>query len=191
MRTFQHYAIPALWLGWLLYWTIAAVGAKPTQREEGLASRLSHVIPLAIGVALLATTEVPFAWLRAPVLPDGAVRFWLALALVLAGLGYSLAARAWLGRNWSGMVTVKHEHELIRSGPYRRVRHPIYTGLLLAVLGSALALGELRGFLGLALVALAFRRKIGIEERFMLERFGAAYQRYRAEVPALLPTCRR
>src|SRR5262249_31756761 len=69
----------------------------------------------------------------------------------------------------------------------RSVRHPIYTGLLLALLGSAMVLGEVRGFLGLALVALAFRRKIGIEERFLLERFGAAYERYRAEVPALLP----
>jgi len=84
-------------------------------------------------------------------------------------------------------VTVKLDHELIRSGPYRSVRHPIYTGLLLALLGSAIALREVRGFLGLALVALAFLRKIAIEERFLIEQFGAAYDRYRAEVPALLP----
>jgi len=187
MQTFYRYAIPALWLAWLLCWGAAAMGTKPTQRRESFASQLSHVVPLAMGVALLATLRVPFAWLSAPVLPAGAVGFWAGLALVVAGLGLSIAGRAWLGGNWSGTVTVKLDHELIRSGPYRSVRHPIYTGLLLALLGSAIALREVRGFLGLALVALAFLRKIAIEERFLIEQFGAAYDRYRAEVPALLP----
>ena len=85
----------------------------------------------------------------------------------MLGLAFSVAGRVWLGDNWSGTVTLKQDHELIRSGPYRWVRHPIYTGLLLAILGSAIALGEWRGLVALALVAVAFLRKVAIEERFL------------------------
>ena len=131
--------------------------------------------------------HVPMAWLAARFLPRVAGWFWLGLVLVALGLAFSVAARIWLGRNWSSMVTLKRDHELIRSGPYRWVRHPIYTGLLLAVLGSAIALGEWRGLIALALIIAAFLRKISIEERFLAPQFGAAYRGYRDEVPALLP----
>jgi protein-S-isoprenylcysteine O-methyltransferase Ste14 len=187
MRSFHQYAIPALWVAWLLYWSVAAFGAKANLREESFASRLSHIVPLAFGIALLATLHVPFAWLATRILPPSAVWFWLGLALVVLGLTFSVAARVWLGNNWSGMVTLKRDHELIRSGPYRWVRHPIYTGLLLAILGSAIALGEWRGLIALVLVAAAVLRRIAIEERFLTQQFGAAYARYRAEVPALVP----
>ena len=87
-------------------------------------------------------------------------------------------ARVHLGRNWSGSVTVKEGHELIRSGPYRYVRHPIYTGLLAAVLGSAIASGTVRALLGLLIIAAALLRKLRVEERFMRETFPGEYQRY-------------
>jgi protein-S-isoprenylcysteine O-methyltransferase Ste14 len=187
MRAFYQYSIPALWLAWLLYWTFAALGAKATFREESIASRLSHVIPLAFGAALLAAPHVPMGWLVARFLPRTAGWFWLGVVLVALGLAFSVAARIWLGRNWSSMVTLKRDHELIRSGPYRWVRHPIYTGLLLAVLGSAIAMAEWRGLIALALITSALLRKISIEERFLAQQFGVAYLRYRDEVPALLP----
>ena len=83
---------------------------------------------------------------------------------------------------------MKQDHSIDPQGPYRFVRHPIYTGLLLAIFGSGvIALGEWRGLLALALVTAAFLRKIQIEERFLREQFGDAYQRYRREVPALIP----
>ncbi len=188
MRAFYQYSIPALWVAWLLYWSIAAIGAKANHRVENLASRLSHTVPLALGIALLATTQVPFAWLALRFLPPSANWFWLGFILVGFGLVFSVAARIWLGGNWSGMVTLKQDHELILSGPYRWVRHPIYTGLLLGILGSAIALGQWRGLVALALVFVALRRKVAIEERFLVEQFGAAYVRYRAEVPAVVPT---
>jgi protein-S-isoprenylcysteine O-methyltransferase Ste14 len=187
MRAFHQYAIPALWLAWLIYWTIAAIGAKATLWEESFASRLSHVIPLALGAVLLATPHVPMAWLAARFLPRTAGWFWLGLVLVVLGIAFSVAARIWLGRNWSSMVTLKRDHELIRSGPYRWVRHPIYTGLLLAVLGTAITVAEWRGLIALALISAALLRKISIEERFLVTQFGAAYRQYRDEVPALLP----
>jgi protein-S-isoprenylcysteine O-methyltransferase Ste14 len=121
------------------------------------------------------------------ILPWTEPMFWSAVGLVVAGLGFTVWARLVLGRNWSGVVTLKDNHTLIRSGPYGLVRHPIYTGLLLALIGSAMTRGEWRGFLGLALVAAAFLRKIAIEERWLAEQFPADYARYRQEVPALIP----
>jgi protein-S-isoprenylcysteine O-methyltransferase Ste14 len=187
MRSFQQYSIPALWLGWLLYWSLAAAGAKPTRRRESLTSQLSHVVPLGLGIGLLATSHAPFAWLAVRFLPRTVPWFWPGFCLVVLGLAFSVIARRWLGGNWSGMVTLKQDHELICTGPYRWVRHPIYTGLLLAVLGWAIALGEWRGLIALALTTVALLRKISIEERFLAQQFRAAYGSYRDAVPALVP----
>lgn len=113
--------------------------------------------------------------------------YWICAALVAIGLAFSCAARAKLGANWSAAVTVKHGHELIRSGPYRYVRHPIYTGLLLALFGTALETGAWRGIIGFALIAAAIAYKYRTEERFLEGKFGGDYRRYKAEVPALVP----
>ena len=107
--------------------------------------------------------------------------------MLAAGIAFAVWARHYLGRNWSGTVTVKQDHELIRSGPYRLVRHPIYTGLLLAILGTAVAFGEWRGLLAFALLTGSLLLKLRVEERFMGESFPNEYARYRAEVPALIP----
>ena len=182
-----------LWLAWLLYWLLSAAAAKPTQRRESLASRLSHVLPLLLGVYLIIWPRLPIPWLASALLPDVPARYWLALALAAAGLGFTVGARVHLGRNWSGSVTQKEGHELVRSGPYAWVRHPIYTGLLVALLGSAIALGEPRGLVGVLIVLAAFWRKLRIEEGFMRQLFPGQYARYMTEVPALIPftTARR
>ncbi len=190
-QAFHHYSIPALWLAWLLYWGIAAIGAKATRRRETAASRLSHTMPLASAIVLLAGPRMPVAWLGTRLLPPASGWFWLGFCLVTGGLAFSVAARAWLGGNWSAIVTLKQDHELVRTGPYRWVRHPIYSGLLFAILGSVIALGEWRGLVALAFVTVAFLRKIRIEEQFLTQQFGAAYTRYRREVPAPLPLQRR
>jgi protein-S-isoprenylcysteine O-methyltransferase Ste14 len=96
-------------------------------------------------------------------------------------------ARRRLGRNWSGEVTVKVDHELVRVGPYRRIRHPIYTAAIGMYLGPALVSGRLQGLLSLALVAIAYARKIRQQERVLRAESGAAYQQYRRESHALVP----
>jgi protein-S-isoprenylcysteine O-methyltransferase Ste14 len=184
----QLIAVP--WLVWILYWLWSAVRTKTTQRRESLGSRLSHVLPLLLGAWLIFRPRLSLpglAWLSTPVLPQSDARFLVALLLVAAGLAYTVWARVHLGANWSGSVTQKEQHELIRTGPYAQVRHPIYTGLLVAFLGSAIACGEVRAVLGLAIVVFAFVRKLRIEERFMGELFPQQYERYRTEVPALVP----
>jgi len=193
----MHTSVPSyrqlmlwLWLAWLVYWVVSALSVKSTRRRESLGSRLSHVVPLLTGVALILWPRVAWQWLSLRLLPPGPLQVALGLVLLALGLAFTVWARVYLGRNWSGMVTVKEGHELIRSGPYAYVRHPIYTGLLVALLGSAVTRGELRALIGLGIVAGAFIRKLRIEERFMRELFPQQYQRYCAEVPALIPFTR-
>ena len=111
----------------------------------------------------------------------------LGAALTFAGVAFAISARAWIAGNWSSDVTLKRDHELIVDGPYALVRHPIYTGILLALFGTALAVGEWRALLGVAIAALAFWRKLTIEEVVMRRQFGEAYDRYAARVAALIP----
>jgi protein-S-isoprenylcysteine O-methyltransferase Ste14 len=110
----------------------------------------------------------------------------LGIAILAGGLGFAGWARRHLGRNWSGWVTVKDDHTLICTGPYRLVRHPIYSGLLLAFAGNALAIGEWRGVLAVAFGFLAFVLKLRIEEARMRETF-PEYDRYTQQVAALIP----
>lgn len=188
MQLIRDHLIDGLWLTWLAYWIWAAATTKKTRRVESLAIGLSHWTPLVVGVALLSLPPTSLmGWLSGRFLPHSIVAFWTATALVATGLGFAVAARIYLGSNWSGVVTLKDDHTLIRSGPYGLVRHPIYTGVLLALLGSAVARGDWRGLLGLALIAAAFLRKIAIEERWLAEQFPADYARYRQDVPALIP----
>ncbi len=179
--------IPSFWVLWLLYWIVASFGAKPRQRTESTRSRLSHLLPLLVGGLLMGVPRALPGVLDVPLVPSTPAWLIGATVLVVLGLGFSAAGRARLGRNWSSLVTLKTGHELIRSGPYSYVRHPIYSGLLLALLGTALALGTERALLGIVFMIVAFVRKLTLEERFMAEQFGQSYARYRAEVAALIP----
>lgn len=187
-----YYLIPALWFAWAAYWMTAAGNAKPAQRRESPLSRLAHLTPLGLAILLIAIQQrrqgPPWAaWLFGHFLPPSEAGFWIGTAILAAGLGFSVWARRRLGGNWSGTVTVKEDHELIRTGPYRWVRHPIYAGILAGFLGTAIALGEWRGLIAVALCLYAFLRKIRLEERWMAETFRDGYAAYRAEVKALIP----
>jgi protein-S-isoprenylcysteine O-methyltransferase len=92
-----------------------------------------------------------------------------------------------LGSNWSARPTIKQDHTLVRSGPYRLVRHPIYTGILLALLGTAIYMGEIRALIGTVAALIAFKVKSLLEETFMTEQFGAEYTKYKQQVKALIP----
>jgi protein-S-isoprenylcysteine O-methyltransferase Ste14 len=112
------------------------------------------------------------------------------LALTILGLGFAAWARIRLGRFWSGTVTLKENHELVRSGPYAFVRHPIYTGLLTAAAGTALARGTFAALLGLGLIGVACWLKIHAEENLLTNYFGDTYREYRRQVAALIPFVR-
>ncbi len=99
----------------------------------------------------------------------------------------AVSARIFLGRNWSAVVTIKQDHEIIRRGPYALVRHPMYSGFLLAMLGTAVAMGEVRGLLAIGLAFLGLWLKLRTEESFLVEQFGVQYVQYRQETKALIP----
>ena len=183
--TLLRLGIPALWLAWMLYWLLAALNVKTTAGREPTRSRASHRLPLLAGALLLTLPRFPAA-LTARRYSERPFISALATLVVAVGLGFSVWARWHLGRNWSGRVTVKVDHALVRTGPYRLVRHPIYTGLLLALIGTAIHLGAWRAFLALPLFVLAFVRKIGIEEERMRKTF-PDYEEYRHQTAALIP----
>jgi protein-S-isoprenylcysteine O-methyltransferase Ste14 len=187
METLINNLVPALWVAWCVYWLVAARGVKDNRRQESPGSRAAHILPLIVAAALLWLPTLPGGFLCGRLWPRSMGAYFTGVALLAAGLGFSVWARVHLGRNWSGIVTLKDKHELIRSGPYAWVRHPIYTGLLLGFVGSAIARDEWRGVLAVVIVHVALWRKLRLEERWMVETFGDAYRRYRAEVPALIP----
>jgi protein-S-isoprenylcysteine O-methyltransferase Ste14 len=176
-----------LWLAWAGYWMLSAVRLKAAVRRESIASRLAHVLPLVVGAVLLGRSDPSWGALNLRLWPHSLTAYLIGLLTLIAGLAFAVWARVHLGRNWSGSVTVKEGHELIRSGPYGYVRHPIYTGLITAVLGTAIVSGTVRAALGLLIVTLSLLRKLRTEEVFMRETFPGEYQRYSAQVPALIP----
>jgi protein-S-isoprenylcysteine O-methyltransferase Ste14 len=109
------------------------------------------------------------------------------LALTIIGLGFAVWARLAIGRNWGGLITVQQDHQLMQSGPYAIVRHPIYAGFMLATLGTAIILGEVGGLVSVALIVIAWGYKARLEEAFMIEQFGAQYEDYRRNVKGLIP----
>ncbi|MGH7075364.1 MAG: methyltransferase family protein [Stellaceae bacterium] len=174
----------------MAYWWIESWRAHAVRRRESAASRLSHTVPLLIGIVLMVSPRWLPYWLSGRALPCNELTAWMGIAVMVVGLGISVWARRHLAGWWSSAVTLKQDHQLIRSGPYRWVRHPIYTGLLLGMLGTAIAVGEWHSFVSFPFIAAALCRKIAIEESFLRQAFPEDYERYRAEVPALIPLLR-
>ena len=189
MLWFYEWFFPVVWIAFFLYWRIRALNTKTTQRIEPLASRILRIFLCLIAVALLLITPkyVPLPWLYHQLWPTGLWPFWLGAALTIAGLLFAVSAREYLGSNWSSAVTIKQGHELITTGPYSLVRHPIYTGILIGFLGMAIAMSQVRGFIVLALFSLAFWIKLRREEQFMRSQFGEVYATYAQHTAALVP----
>jgi protein-S-isoprenylcysteine O-methyltransferase Ste14 len=160
---------------------------KATERSESGPSRLIRLVSMVCAIALLSLPSIPLPFLNERFLPPGDWGFWCGAGVTAGGLLFSVWARRHLGDNWSQAVTVKKGHELITSGPYALVRHPIYTGLLLAFLGSAVARGEWRGLVAVALVFGALWNKLRLEEKWMRAQFGESYEAYSRRVAALVP----
>lgn len=186
-----RFLFPALWLTWAAYWLWASRRAKPSERREPIVSRLLHALPLLAPIWLLWSNRIPVAFLNVRLFPWSPWEFWIGALITALGMLFTVWARVHLGRNWSGMVTIKHDHELIDSGPYALVRHPIYTGLLVAFIGTAVAGGNWRSVLAVFIAWAALWRKLRLEERWMTERFGERYVAYSRRVPALVPFWKR
>ncbi len=187
MPIIYDYLFPAMWVGYFAYWWGMSTSVKETERQESLASRLIRLVSMICAAALLWLPRVPFRLLNQRFLPLTVWCFWSGAAFSASGMLFSVWARRYLGKNWSQAVTLKADHELIASGPYALARHPIYTGLLLAFFGCAIARGEWRGLIAVALVFAVLWHKLKLEEKWMRERFGESYDGYSRRVRALVP----
>jgi protein-S-isoprenylcysteine O-methyltransferase Ste14 len=180
-----------IWIAWMIAWWIFAINVKATVRRETPLSRLLNMALLWCAFGMLFWAPfLPIRGLMWHFVPLSQWQFWSAVgaALTLVGLLFTVWARVYLGRNWSGMfATIKADHELITGGPYGLVRHPIYSGLMLAFVGTALAIGQWSGVLATVLALIAFLHRMTVEERFMRQQFGAAYDDYAKRVPAFVP----
>lgn len=179
-------AYQALWLLFVTVWMLAALTSKRTVRRQTSTSRIIQVILTALAF-LLVFQPWRFGSVNVRFVAATSVSTFCGVVLTAAGISFAIWARFALGRNWSGTVTVKQDHELIRQGPYRIVRHPIYSGMLLALLGTAIGYGKVPCLIGVAIAFLGFWIKLKIEEQFMIEQFGAQYIQYRREVKAVIP----
>jgi len=187
MLWFYESFFPVVWIFFLLYWQIKAGNAKTTQRLEPAASRILRIFIFLIAIVLLSTTRIPLRWLYYELWLTGIWSFWLGAAVTVGGLLFAVWARVHLGRNWSRSVTIKQGHELITTGPYAVVRHPIYTGILAGFLGLAIALSEVRGFVVFLLYFVVFWAKLSLEEQWMRSQFGEKYSTYVRRSAALVP----
>ena len=179
--------ISACWGTFFVVWVLAALFTKRTVYHETSARRLRYMVPILFGCYLLFRgyrLGPPFNF---QFFPQTDAILVAAAILCLCGLGLCLWARAILGRNWSGTVTLKENHELIVRGPYRLVRHPIYTGLLGMMIATWMEQGHIAGLIGLVLVFISLWIKLSQEEEVMEKQFPDQYATYRQQVKRIIP----
>jgi protein-S-isoprenylcysteine O-methyltransferase Ste14 len=178
----------AAWIVFLIYWYISARGLKAVKQREPLGERLAYMVFMVAAYYLVFSEGLSYAgWLGERFVPMEAWIGATGAAITAAGIALAIWARRHLGKNWSATVTIKEGHELIHTGPYGRIRHPIYTGMLVAFAGTVLALGEVRGLLALLIAVVNFYLKARKEERFLAREFGERFAEHARGTGMFLP----
>ena len=187
------FAIYLIWAVWAATWFVAALWVSPAIRRAGVLGELLYRVLGIVGFVLLFgfysnRYDMIYRFWRTPSGNFG----WAMAALVVAGFALAWWARVHLGPLWSGTITRKHDHHIVDTGPYALVRHPIYIGIALSVLATAIVQGTPTSFLGAVLMTLGFYEKARLEERFLRKELGPeAYDAYAKRVPMLVPFLKR
>jgi protein-S-isoprenylcysteine O-methyltransferase Ste14 len=188
MQEGTRLGIEIVWITVAVVWLLSSLRRKPVARVSPRGDRLVQVGLLAGAGMLLFTSWPPVAGFDTRFVPRAEVISALGLLVAMAGAAFAILARLILGANWSGRAAIRDAHEIVCRGPYALVRHPIYTGLLGAAAGTALASGRLHHLLGVVLLWSAFELKRRDEEELLLRTFGDDYRKYRQSVrSAILP----
>lgn len=188
MRADPGTVISATWIAFFIFWLISSFSAKRIAKQERGGGIPRRLLTLAVGWVLLAYGNDPrLGPLALRFLPRALWIAWLGAAITAAGVLFAIWARIHIGRYWSATVALKDEHQLIRSGPYARIRHPIYTGILLAIAGSAIAVGTYAGLLALAIFVMSLWLKGRKEEALLAGEFGSAFDEHRRHTGFFLP----
>ena len=179
-------ACTLMWDAWAASWIAAMVWSRRAAARPAALDELIHWTPTVIGFCLLAFGSIASHFTPLWRLPSAAA--WAVAGACAAGLLFTWWARISLGSLWSGSVTRKDDHTVIQSGPYRVVRHPIYTGLIVAAFAHAVVIGQVANLAGALLMTFGFWLKARLEERFLSQELGAeAYAEYRRSTPMLVP----
>lgn len=184
MHGWAFHVVELCWLCWLGVWAVLAVSAKRTARrpERGW-SLASHLMLWSLVLVFLR----PDGFQHHLLYSDTAAVSVAGVTLAAAGLAFTSWARLTLGGNWSGDITVKEDHTLVQTGPYRLARHPIYTGILAMALGTVLVDATLMGWIVLVVACAGLVGKLRAEERVMTAQFPDDYPGYRRRVKAVIP----
>lgn len=166
------------WIVFLVYWFISAQKLKSVKQREPWTERLIQIVFMVAAYTLMFNDRLGYGWLATRFVSVSPTIGIIGVTITFLGIAFAIWARWHLGENWSATVTLKQGHELIRTGPYRRIRHPIYTGMLLAFAGTALALGEYRALLSVCIVIVAFYAKAKKEERYLTHEFGDKFREH-------------
>lgn len=175
------------WLVFLVYWIVAAFSVNPMRSPEPPARRIFYLLLIVVSLILFNADSRYFGPLNLRFIPRS---YWIAFAgalLTAAGIAFAIWARNHIGRFWSGSVAIREDHQLIRSGPYSRIRHPIYTGILVALAGTTLAVGNYRALLAFLLIFVSLIYKARLEEALLTREFGPAFDDHRRHAGFFLP----
>ncbi len=175
------------WYVFAAYWAISGLRVKRTRTAEPFTSRLATIVPMVLVFELLFSNSMSVGRLRLRFLPEQNWLAWGGIALTSVGVAIAIWARYRIGQYWSARVTLKEGHRVIRSGPYAWVRHPIYTGMLLAAMGTAVVIGEWRGVLAAVVMWAAHSLKALREEKLLTTALGEEYVSYRRSTGFLFP----
>ncbi len=174
----------APWVVLGAWWAMRAFSTARDERVQPSRQRVAFLVLVGAATLIMVATPEP---LRRRLWPSPLPVVAVGFVLELCGIAFAIVAREYLGKLWSGRVTLKQDHRLVQSGPYSIVRHPIYTGLLTALVGVVVAHGDVAGVVALPLYAVGIARKIVAEEELLRGHFGAAYDDYRRKVRAIIP----
>lgn len=181
------YLIDVPWIVFAAYWAIGALKTQRTAKKESFAARYGVMAIEVVGFYLLLSRDTAIGVLGERVFRRTFELRMAGVVLLWAGIGLALWARWHLGQYWSGRITIKEGHKLIRTGPYGRLRHPIYSGLVLAAVGTAIEIDQWRGAAAVCIILLGFWIKGHREEALLAREFGAEFDEHRRSTGFLLP----
>ena len=189
-REVFHLLVEVPWIVFVLYWIVSAIRTRDTLQTESSASRYAILLIEIAGFVLLFRHSAGVGFLGERFMDRTLASAIIGSILSWVGIGLAIWARYHLAEYWSARITIKQGHQLIRTGPYARLRHPIYSGIILAAIGSAVVIDQWRCVLGVCLVLIGYCIKARKEETMLTQQFGDAFREHQKQTGFLIPRFR-
>ena len=189
-REVFHLLVEVPWIVFVLYWIVSAIRTRDTLQTESSASRYAILLIEIAGFVLLFRHSAGVGFRGERFMHRTLASAIIGSILNWVGIGLAIWARYHLAEYWSARITIKQDHQLIRTGPYARLRHPIYSGIILAAIGSAVVIDQWRCVLGVCLVLIGYCIKARKEETMLTQQFGDAFREHQKQTGFLIPRFR-